>query len=109
MLGVAPTAHRHPGPRPYSGRRSVLSPDRAGASDLVRKAGVMRFRDAAKQQFGEGEGPSVKGFNVTRVPQKRGFFNRRVPPWILGRFVSQVDAAAIQESWAMASRLKKDD
>ncbi|MBF8299693.1 MAG: hypothetical protein HW394_63, partial [Acidobacteria bacterium] len=35
-----------PEPDPAPGRRSAFSQDRAGASDLVRKAAVMRFRQA---------------------------------------------------------------
>ena len=94
---------------PSSGRRAAFSPARAGVSDLVRKAAVMRFREAAKQEFGQCEEASLKGFDVICLPPKGGFFSRAVPPRIFGRFVAQVDAAAVRESWAMASRAKKDD
>ena len=57
---------------PSSGRRSVSSPDRAGASDLVRRAAVMRFREAAKQEFGQCEEASSKGFDVICLPPKGG-------------------------------------
>ena len=98
-----------PEPEPAPGRRSVFSQDRAGASDLVRKAAVMRFRQATNGEFGQSEEAPVQGFDVVCVPPKRGFFSRSVLPRILGRFVPQVDAAAVQESWAMASRIKRDD
>jgi len=96
-------------PMPSSGRRSVRSPDRTGASDLVRKAAVVRFREAARQQFGECEEPPIEGVDVVCAPPKGGFFSRTVPPRILGRFVAQVDTAAVQESWAIAARARKDD
>jgi hypothetical protein len=38
-----------------------------------------------------------------------GGFSRTVPPRILGRFVAQVDAAAVNESWGMAIRAKKNE
>ena len=69
----------------------------------------MRFREAAKREFGQCEEASVKGFDVICLPPKGGFFSRTLPPRVFGRFVAQVDAAAVRESWAMASRAKKDD
>ena len=94
---------------PSSGRRSVRSPDRTGASDLVRKAAVVRFRAAVTQEFGECEEPPIHGCDVICTPPKGGFFSRTVPPRVLGRFVTRVDAAAVHESWAIAARAKKDD
>ena len=98
-----------PEPKPSSGRGSMFSKDRAGAIDLVRKAAVMRFRQAAHQAFGQCEEAPEQGFDVSCAPPKGGFFSRAIPPRILGWFVAQVDAAAVRESWAMASRAKKDD
>jgi hypothetical protein len=43
------------------------------------------------------------------APPKGGFLSRTVPPRMLARVVDQVDAGAVQESWAMATRLRKDD
>src|SRR5688572_7801225 len=46
-------AERSPSPEPSpSGPSSVFSQDRAGASDLVKKATVMRFRQALTSEFG---------------------------------------------------------
>ena len=97
-----------PSPPPRSGSSSVLSQDRAGASDLVQKATVMRFRQALESEFGAYEQPSVPGFQVTCVP-KPPFWKLKLPPRVLGRFVSQVDGPAVSESWSMASRMKKDN
>lgn len=96
-------------PQPPSGRADVFSRDRAGASDLVRKAAVMRFRHAVRQEFGQCDEAPVQDFDVACVPSKGGLFSRGVPPRMLGRFVPKVDAASVQESWAMASRMKRDD
>ena len=70
---------------------------------------MVRFREAARLEFGECEEPPIEGVDVVCAPPKGGFFSRAVPPRILGRFVAQVDAAAVQESWAVAARARKDD
>jgi hypothetical protein len=82
---------------------------RGVATDLVRKAAVQRFRHALHQEFGECEEPPIPGFDVMCAPPKGGFLSRIVPPRMLARVVDQVDAGAVQESWAMATRLRKDD
>lgn len=96
----APSSTPTPQPRP-----SVLSPDRVGAIDLVRKATVMRFRAAVNQEFAKGDEGSVRGFDFP----KAGFFSRTRPPRILGRFVGIVDGEALRESWALAARAKTDE
>jgi hypothetical protein len=82
---------------------------RVGTGELLRKAALQRFRHAVNQEFGQCEEPALAGFDVMCAPAKSGFLSRTVPPRLLGRVVDQVDAAAVQESWAMAMRLKKDD
>ncbi len=61
-----------PEPKPSSGRGSMFSKDRAGAIDLVRKAAVMRFRQAAHQAFGQCEEAPEQGFDVSCAPPKGG-------------------------------------
>jgi hypothetical protein len=82
---------------------------RVGTSDLVRKAAVQRFRHALQQEFGQCEETPIPGFDLMCAPPKGGFLSRTVPPRLLARVVDQVDHAAVQESWAMATRLRKDD
>ena len=94
---------------PSPGWPRASSPDRIVTGDLVRKAAVMRFREVVKQEFGRCEEAPVQGFDVDCLPPKGSFFNRTVLPRILGRFVAEVDAAAVRESWANAVRAKKDD
>jgi curved DNA-binding protein CbpA len=95
-------------PGPQAGP-SVPSSDRVGASSLVRKAAVMRFRAASIQAFGQCEDGPVRGFDVAFQPPKSGFFSRSRPPRILGRFVEMVDAVAVRDSWAWATRAKTDE
>ena len=90
---------------PRSASRS--SGDRVGASDLVRKAAVVRFRQAVNEEFGRCEEGPVVGFEIACAPPKGAFWNK-VPPRILARFVPQVDAAAVSETWTLASRAQRD-
>jgi len=92
-----------PAPRPAYGS----SGDRAGASDLVRKAAVVRFRQAVNEEFGRCEEAPVVGFEISCAPPKGAFWSK-VPPRILARFVPQVDAAAVSETWTLASRAQRD-
>jgi hypothetical protein len=49
----------------------------------------------------------MQGFELAAIP-KPPFWKLKLPPRVLGRFVPQVDAAAVGEAWALASRMKKD-
>jgi curved DNA-binding protein CbpA len=92
-----------PPPRPSPG----VSGDRAGA-DLVRKAAIIRFRQAVNQEFGRCEDAPISGFEFACAPPKGRFWSK-VPPRIFARVVQQVDAEAIAESWGLASRAQRDD
>ena len=89
--------------------RPSASSGRVGTSDLVRKAAVQRFRHALQQEFGQCEETPIPGFDLMCAPPKGGFLSRTVPPRLLARVVDQVDYAAVQESWTLALRLRKDD
>ncbi len=86
---------------------SIFAQDRAGALDLVRRATMMRFRQALETEFGSYQDASVEGFEVTCIP-KAPFWSLRLPPRVLGRFLPQVTGPAVSETWALASRIKKD-
>jgi hypothetical protein len=118
-----PATSEAPAPRPAAARpaadrvpvaepdpstpASVFSQDRAGASDLVRKATVMRFRQALLGEFGSFEESPLQGFEITCIP-KPPFWKLKLPSRVLGRFAEHVDAATVAETWAMASRMKPD-
>jgi hypothetical protein len=78
-----------------------------GAHDLVQRATVMRFRTALTGEFRSWEEFSLAGFQVTCLP-KAAFWNLKLPPRVLGRFVPQVNGGALAETWTMASRIPKD-
>ena len=105
-----PAPERGPSTEPQGqAGSSVFSQERAGASDLVRRATVMRFRQALIGEFGEYEESAVQGFEIGCLP-KPSFWKMKAPPRVLARFVPHVDAAALTDAWGMASKLtnKKD-
>jgi len=73
------------------------------AHDVVRRATVLRFRHALELEFGPHDQSTVNGFDVACAPSKSGLFSKH-PPGVLGRVVPQVDASAIAETWALATR-----
>jgi curved DNA-binding protein CbpA len=90
-----------------SGSSSVFSQERAGANDLVRRATVMRFRNALNGEFGQWDDIGLAGFEVACLP-KPAFWSLKLAPRVLGRFVAQVDGPAVTETWTMATRIPKD-
>jgi hypothetical protein len=102
----SPAAAAPPPQAPPSGA-SGFQQDRAGANDLVQRATVARFRSALTSEFTSWEEFSLAGFQVSCIP-KANFWSLRLPPRVLGRFVPQVDGAAVTETWEMALRLPKD-
>lgn len=73
------------------------------ASEVVRRATVLRFRQALEREFGPHDQSTVRGFDVACAPSKAGFFAKH-PPRVLGRVVAQVDADTISETWGLAAR-----
>jgi len=86
---------------------SAFHQERVGASDLVQRATVMRFRNALTGEFSSWEEFSLTGFQVTCIP-KAAFWSLKLPPRVLGRFVPQVDGPVLTETWNLASRIPKD-
>ena len=101
-------------PRPAAEPRRAARPeprraqDHGGAGDLVRRASIARFRQALEAEFGGCEETPVTGFDIACAPPK-GRFWARMPPRVLVRFVGQVDASALAESWSLASRMRGGD
>ena len=94
-------------PPPGASGASVFQQERAGASDLVQRATVARFRSALTGEFQSWEEFSLSGFQVTCIPKAK-FWSLKLPPRVLGRFVPQVDGSALTDAWDMASRIPKD-
>ena len=93
-------------PSPQGGE--PFARDRAGVTDLVRKAAVIRFRQAVQAEFGHCDEAPVQGFEFACAPSKGRFFGK-IPPRLLARFVENVDAAAVADAAALASRVRRDD
>jgi DnaJ domain len=110
--------HLRPGPaRLASGHDSAANLDmsasahvesataavRTGVSDLVRKAAVVRFRQALQAEFGFCEEALTEGFEVVCAPSKARFWSE-LPPRMYVRFVRYVDGGAVVEGRSMISR-----
>jgi curved DNA-binding protein CbpA len=104
--GASPSPPPSPEPEPTPPHGTS---HRVGTSDVMRKAAVQRFRHAVIQEFGQCEETPIRGFDLMCAPAKSGFLSRVVPPRLLARVVEEVDAVAVQESWALALRLRKED
>lgn len=105
--GSAESNTRTPEPTAPAGSASIFQEERVGASDLVQRATVMRFRSALTGEFQSWEEFSLPGFQVTCIPKAK-FWTLKLPPRVVGRFVPQVNGSALTDAWEMASRIPKD-
>jgi hypothetical protein len=77
--------------------------ERANRDELVRRAGLVRFREALLQAVGRVDVLNARGFDVFHARARRPLFGKAQPPLrVLARFVSTVDAAAVDEAWGLA-------
>lgn len=104
-----PASRVHPSaPPPEPVVEPPPRPEPSGLRDeFMRKAAVGKFRQAVQTTLGTYETLSVKGFEVAFASRRGGlglgFFKKPLPPTrILGRFVSRVDSASIEETWPLA-------
>jgi curved DNA-binding protein CbpA len=75
--------------------------ERASRDEFVRKATLGRLRQAlAAVAVGYEESP-MRGFDVALVP-KKPLFGRSKNPRLLGRFVADLDRAAVADAWLQA-------
>jgi len=101
----APRSSSATAERPASNH--AFAADRAGVSDLVRKAALARFRQAIGAECGQCDERSLPGFDVACTPPKGRFWSK-LQPRILVRVVARVDAAAVSETWGLAVRMPRD-
>lgn len=98
-----------PPPPPPEASAADARPRRAPAGDqLVRRASLARFKEALISTFGEIETSTTPGFDlsVTYKP-RRGLFRKTEPDLrLLAKFVTVVDAGAVNETYAPAVRAK---
>lgn len=93
-----------PPPPPRPDRR--FERERATTSDVVRKAALAKVRSAVAGLSDDASLQTVAGFDATYVVKpKRSLFRKAQPAVrLLVRFVSQVDGAAVDEAWPLATR-----
>jgi hypothetical protein len=79
---------------------------RATKNDFVRKAAIAKLRDALNLQAGTAQPVTVAGFDAAYIIKpKRSMFKKSEPVVrLLARFVAQVDAAAVEEAWPLATK-----
>jgi curved DNA-binding protein CbpA len=94
-----------PPSRPAEG--NAFAAERADASELLRKAAIVRFRQALGAEFGQCDDAPVPGFDIACAPH-RGRFWSKVPPRVLARVVAKVDPAAVAETWGLGARAPFD-
>jgi curved DNA-binding protein CbpA len=99
--------HRPPSPPPSEPRAPQFGSERQGLNDLMRRATVVRFQNSLLGEFGKFETVSMPGFEVAILPTPN-FWSLKLPPRVLGRFVSMVNGQAVAETWTLASKMKKD-
>jgi curved DNA-binding protein CbpA len=85
--------------------------EQATKDEFVRKATIGRFRQALDAIGGSYDEAQLRGFDIALTPKKQ-MFGRSKNPKLLGRFVSQLDRAAVADAWLQAVKwgdTKNDD
>lgn len=107
-LGTGVRCDPRPAPRQWKafGTAAPLeAPVRATTGDVLRKAAIVKLRDAVRRVNGS-QPLTVAGFDAAYVINpRRSLFSKTAPHMrLLARFVSQVDAAALEEAWPLAAK-----
>jgi curved DNA-binding protein CbpA len=77
--------------------------ERATRDEFVRRATVGRLRQALTAIGGDYEESQLRGFDVALLPKKK-LFGGNKNPRLLGRFVSELDRAAVADAWTQAAK-----
>jgi curved DNA-binding protein CbpA len=104
---AAPATAHQPRSEPAAPRRRQFDSELRGVNDLMRRATVARFRTAITGEFGSYEEVRLPGFEIAALPTAK-FWSLRLPPRVLGKFVSLVDGNAVADAWTAASKMKND-
>ena len=80
--------------------------ERAGRDQILRRALAGRVHQIAEEMYGELQSPKVRGFDLALVPTAKPRFLGSPPPRVLVKVLDQVDAAAVTEAFANASRAR---
>jgi curved DNA-binding protein CbpA len=96
-----------PAPPPTTPRRRQFDSEMRGVGELMRRATMARFKTAITGEFGSYEEVGLPGFEIAALPTAK-FWSLRLPPRVLGKFVTTVDRNAVAEAWTLATNMKKD-
>jgi curved DNA-binding protein CbpA len=88
-------------PQAEPARPSPFIRERAGADQILRKATLEKIRQALALAASDYDETPVRGFDIALTPKPKMFGGGK-RPWVLGRFVEPVGAAAVAESWSLA-------
>ena len=75
--------------------------ERATRDEFVRKATMSRLRQALEAVGGDYDESQLRGFDLALLPKKKMFGSNKNPK-LLGRFVSELDRAAVADAWLQA-------
>ena len=83
------------------------SPGEATGREFVRRVAVAKFRAAVQESLEDPESVTARDFDLGYLSRpRRGLFKKgEAPVTVLGRFVSEVDASAVQATWPLAARV----
>jgi curved DNA-binding protein CbpA len=100
-----PQVAREPTPPPSKAatppRGSQFKEERATRDEFVRKATLGRLRQALAAVGGGYDEAQLRGFDLALLPKKKLFGGNKNPK-LLGRFVSELDRAAVADAWTQA-------
>lgn len=91
---------------PPSDQPSRFTFERATRDEFVRKAITAKVRQAIEEELGAIDDIPVRGFDVSCAVKSKGLFARGASQRFVARFVSQVDRAAVRETWGLAQKLE---
>lgn len=101
----APAQPPPPPPQPSTGQ---FVQERAVRDEFVRKATLLRFKQALVATMGNGyQEAQLPGFEFAWQP-KTGLFSRGKGPRLVGRFLMHVDADAVADAWTQARKWAGD-
>ncbi len=115
--GPATPAHAPPGAPPppveeipetpqSTSSRTRFAPERAGRDLILGRAMTVRVQGIVESLYGPLQTPTVRGFDTAFVPTAKPRLLSAPLPRVLVKVLEVVDAAAVNEGWANASRAR---
>ncbi|MSO55763.1 MAG: hypothetical protein EXQ55_02410 [Acidobacteria bacterium] len=99
-----PSPEPPPSEQPGPIRPSRFALEHATRDEFVRKATLVKFRQALALEVGTIEETIGKGFDFDGTTKAKGLFSRSGAERFAVKFVAKVDRAAVLEAWAVAQK-----